>query len=516
MTLRPNLTGLIVSLAILLVLLLGTPIQVARAENSVTTDFESLASQVHTFYTDDFLYNHPPFSGPFSQKPEVDKNNAQFLLLTGRASEQELEALVKHPDPKVRTLALAALFQKEDPQVLPEIVALADDPTETFPQPGLPAQQTPPSEFDKLPTRKQTVGEVATAMVKFYMERAGYSYGIKGVGEETGFADYWQKRKDRKYCASWFAVQVDRALHGSRPGSRDDLPEMLAVRHRIDQLPPDDRAWTLLSLRDIYPDQDEFGPAYANMLVSKEELVKILQGLGPDKLLRWLQRKTPTDDPDLSSGSLSSPNGQQAISFLLKHAKDLFRPKDAAALIVQGQWEIDNPNKGYEGPWWWLAAAQLQPDMAGVILHLGYDAFRKVNRAADAFTPLTLALWQSGGEKETAFLTDWYYRSDPEFAHFFHVQSRCDFIDSLAKTAQPSNKKFLAHLLQDPRSVGIDPETLSRFAIAINGWLPAPIVSPEELDRLSRHHFKGGGGPGPEMVLGLLERLQRSIPQWNS
>jgi hypothetical protein len=322
------------------------------------------------------------------------------------------------------------------------------------------------------------------------------------------FANYWQKRKDRKYCASWFAVELLRAICGGQPPSTDCRTDILRVRHQIDQLSPDDRAWTLLYLRTIY-DQDS--PDYPNLLVTQDELVKILQQLGSDKLLLVLQRRIATDDPDLSPSMVGD-------MFLLKHALAFFRTQDADAIIAQGQWETDEAGNGYpmRSAWWWIAAAQLQPDKADDILHQGYDALRKVEKAADALTPLTLALWRSGGEKEAAFLTDWYYLSDTEFARFIHVQLRNDFIDSLVKTARPSDKRFLAHLLQDPRAASIDPETMSHFAIAINGWLPTPIVSPEELDRLSRHHFKGGGGLGPEMVPGLLERLQKSIPQWNS
>jgi len=39
---------------------------------------------------------------------------------------------------------------------------------------------------------------------------AGYHYGVEGRSGNPGFEDYWQKRKDRQYCTSWFDVALDR------------------------------------------------------------------------------------------------------------------------------------------------------------------------------------------------------------------------------------------------------------------------------------------------------------------
>jgi len=40
--------------------------------------------------------------------------------------------LLQHYDAKVRTLALACLFDKEDPALLPHLVFMAEDDAETF------------------------------------------------------------------------------------------------------------------------------------------------------------------------------------------------------------------------------------------------------------------------------------------------------------------------------------------------------------------------------------------------
>ena len=79
-----------------------------------------------------------------------------------------LAALLKHPEPKVRTLALGAIFQREDGHDLPLIAGLIDDPALTFtnlheswssmggPQPMSAVENV------------QTVGQVAREMLAFW------------------------------------------------------------------------------------------------------------------------------------------------------------------------------------------------------------------------------------------------------------------------------------------------------------------------------------------------------------
>ncbi len=135
----------------------------------------------------------PPFGAELPDVPcqeEVD-----FRALAGSTSEDQLRQLLKHPNPKVRTLALAALFQKDDPHVLPDIMSLANDSAKTFqtPSPGpqqvFPSAQTPPPQ-------DQTVGEVATVMIGCYLDP--WNVGSPLTSLET-YATYWEKRKDRTY-----------------------------------------------------------------------------------------------------------------------------------------------------------------------------------------------------------------------------------------------------------------------------------------------------------------------------
>jgi hypothetical protein len=195
----------------------------------------------------------------------------------------------------------------------------------------------------------------------------------------------------------------------------------------------------------------------------------------------------------------------------------LFRSQDAAALQQQGQHELDHFSKGepMNSPSWWIASAQLMPDRAGEILHEGFNCFEKKQPDPDdQEVILNVSLWEMVGEKETGFLSDWFYRLELKVMPQIYVHSRWDFVDSIANTAQRPGKKLIAHLLEDIRSASLSSESLAHFSRAINSWPPTPLVTNQELTELFGFHGKGQGDT-PKIIPGLLERLQKSIPHWN-
>jgi len=119
-------------------------------------------------------------------------------------------------------------------------VPLVDDKAGTFSRP----QRVASTAFAKKvmpPLEKQTVGAVAQQFITFYMGPANYSYGIKGTDGNDGFDAYWAARKDRQFCASWFAVQLARASQRTTPTPRERFDKIRAVRQRIDKLTRADR-----------------------------------------------------------------------------------------------------------------------------------------------------------------------------------------------------------------------------------------------------------------------------------
>lgn len=426
--------------------------------------------------------------------------------------------LLKHSDPKVRLLAVGTLFNKDDPQALPAIAKLAGDTSETLPLPGMAAQAARPASLEGSgrtppPTRKQTVGEAAMMLVAHYLKAAGCFYNPQGSKQDLEFTEYWNKYGNLDHCLSWFAVQLNKAMRGSRPPSSECLPEILQVRKRIDQLPESDRVWVLLGLRAEYEDFDEqFGSRYSNMLAAREELIRMLQNLGPDQVLAFLQRQQVTKDPDFQPDSYFSYQGA-ARMFVFKNAAKILRPEDADALLAQGKLEsghsaIKNP---WVTGWWWIAASEVRKDQAERILLDGYETLLKSGHSDDDDVFLLVQkIWRVIGDKSIDVVGQWFFDAAGQKPYEHH---RSKFIADLAKIQQPSSRMLLASLLQDPRAENLKNPVLGEFATSINRWVSKPVATREEIQKLKGQVWKGGG-VAPEMVPGMLDRLRKSIPEW--
>ncbi len=466
----------------------------AQYFEEVAADIEHFSSY---FGSPRDVSNFPPntkffrfWTSNYDAESRVLKN---LWLISKQTSVQDLEKLLKNPNPKVRTLALYGLFHKADQSLLPLIYSMVSDTAETWPQEGLPYQNA-----GRDPDRKQTVGEVAASMVSCYVEHGKSShyynvYDLSKVGTE--FERYWESVKDRKYDVSWFAVWTKMA-------SENDSTTVERVRSRINRLPPDERAWMLLCMLDLDPELGKYGDVpQQNMLASEEELVKILQELGPEKLLAGLRGNIPLEGMDWRDGVYR----RAAIGFILQHAVDLFRPQDADALLTFAQKENATLT--------WLAAASLNKGNAPAIIHQGLDSMVKAKASDDRLEPLVLNLWKVSGENEAVFLVDWFYGAENEESRDWYAPGR--FIDHIVNIKEPSGKKLLARILTDPRSERFDSYFLAQLAEVINKWVSSPVLTKEEIEIL-----RGRGGKGvksePQMIPGTLEKLQKSIPEWNS
>src|SRR5262249_33805416 len=146
-------------------------------------------------------------------------------ISTGKEEVTDLVSLLKHQEPKVRTLALGALYLREDPRVLPHIAELVADKESTVPDLQiLRAGPILKHDDDLLPQdyHKQSVGRVAEMLLKSWIGAAGY--------EVKDFSAYWEARKDRKFCASWFLARLYRAGQATSAFDEKRAPLIRAIR----------------------------------------------------------------------------------------------------------------------------------------------------------------------------------------------------------------------------------------------------------------------------------------------
>jgi hypothetical protein len=349
---------------------------------------------------------------------------------------------------------------------------------------------------------RQTVGQVAKMAVRFWT----------GWRHDGRFPQYWHDRKQRSHCAGWFDVQLSRASQGAWATPEERVPHIRAVRTRIDRLPKLDRAWTLLylhgetaSLARCLWSQDSFGTGH---LVSDAELLAACRDLGRERLLRMLEKKTPSDDPDLA-GWMSW--------FVFDHVEQLFRPEDADFFLAQE-----------DRPLWAIAAAQLQPRRAKAILHQSFGRYAgDAGYQRDQRAELAAALWRQVGASEAAFLVDWFYREEPQMGQFPHCRGW--FLRQLGGVRVPEDRRLAARLIQHPRFHQLDWQSLIELIRLANDWTDRPLVDEDELrgawHPLGESHFHWQQAEAardyPSETAQLLQRLanwrqalRESIPSW--
>lgn len=470
---------------------------VSHAKNQAVA-FEALAAKVQILSPHELTFSAHGLILAGSKSQSSDNLEKEFATVADRTSFEEFASLLKHSDPKVRTLGLAGLFRSENPQALPLMAGLVTDQAATFlrsgdlPQVSLPGSQILPQE--------QTVGMVARTLVDFYLKRASIRYQVTSVNGGLGFAEYWDERKDRKACASWFAARLRSAVGNGVPS---DPVSIQRIRKEIDALPGDEGPLTLLWLQGVYGKYSGHSER-DNLLITPGELVGQLKKIGREKLWRILQEQKVSDDPDLNIREGNSNFGGMQ-RFLFEHAPEVFAAEDADRMVALGR---ENP-RGPSG--WWTAAARLQPKRGAEILHDGLEFLEEFNPDDYTAIPLVACLWDLEGKKEARFVLDWYYARDSAGKAF-----REEHWERLIREdREGSARKLMRLLLEDARAENLGNKTLSEMASTVNAWARRPVITPDEIRALRGGWGKGGPRAESRDVPGVLDRLRKSIPEWD-
>jgi len=450
-------------------LLAATALSAADATgNQVQIQLERMAQTYSHFARTTLIYNRQLRLWDNDRlAAQQDRLARELRALSG--NRESLAALLEHPNPKMRTLALGALFEREDGRDLPLIASLVDDEAPTFPDlhefmnSALMSSMGGPRPVDELES-PQTVDHVAQAMLKFW-----------GVSDEREtrvtaeiFKKYWKKYEGRQYSAGWFAVKMNRATRETSPIQPEYQSDIKRVLTEMDALPPRERAWTRLFV--LCPEGWNEGYMAEHCLASDRELLATACELGPEALLRFLQRKPVTDDPDLRMENKKNPNFVRIANFILRHAAQLLRPEDAGALLT-----CEDAERDYHGvnPAWSIGAAALQPARAGDILRTALKHETRDYVGAAGY--LTGGLWRVCGAAEKDFLTDWFYKALVTARDPFHQPEI--FLQEVRVAARPDTRELLIALMKHPRFELTDWHTLKEMLEISNAGRPEPLVS---------------------------------------
>ena len=449
--------------------------------------FQTVAAELEFFDIGAFLYDRPAFSdftADASARPAPTDTRvvARYFQALGQVLDPNIPVahvapLCHDTDPKVRTLALAALFQRNDAHLLPLMVDLTGDTALTFPGHAALTQQRSARAGVGPPPQKLSVGDVANAMVNFYLGRAGYHYGAAGTSGEPGFADYWVRRREREFCASWFSVALDRASRGTLPTQPQYRSDIRAVRRRIDALPAADRDWTLLFLNGDYG---------SDALVSEAELVAAAKRRGADALLSVLRDRIPSTDPDVQHRASNDGLYQRLMGWILARAPELLRSDMADALLDCERWQRDY-QKRHEGaplitPAWPIAAARLRPERGHDILVAAWPRFQGEYQGEERVS-LMSALAAVGDARDFGFISPWFFAPPPaKYDGTFSEGRQSEFLSRLPRQEAPhGTHQIVARLILDARFDGAKFWAVKSASELVNAWLVSPVVDIQKL-----------------------------------
>lgn len=495
--------------SIVVLLLCGLDATVVFAADDPTAKREAEASEMRRrmeasitrfshFATDDIVANRPTKTGwPENMIAEQAELSAQLQKWSRQP--EALRTLLDDHDPKVRTLALGALFVREDPHDLPLIASLADDNTPTFPLAHSSFNSSPQIDPKEIVT-PQTVGQAAGRFLEVYLRAAHCK-------PNRSFAEYWSRRKSRTTCASWFLVKTERATRNISPFDITHQQDLQRVMDEIKRLPAPDRAWTQVYLRCL--SFTDIGDA-----LTDEMCVAVLKQVGPDQIIRFLKRQRVTDDPDLEFDELD-PESSRVYSFmshfLLNHVRDLLRAQDAPTLLACEEFERKSTSRTLIGasPSWAAAAAELigesDPAAARKIIEAALERFPLSNISGGREQAVLIGrLWRIEGLKEKRRIVDWFYKAQAKVVREKSDESNhgcVDLLRSVRAAKRPNTDELMLIIIEDSRFDQIDLPAMKELLETVGYGLSKPLVSREELS--------GADGRAGKLIARWQEILRR-------
>jgi hypothetical protein len=473
-------------------------------DGEAASRLEKLAEQLEIFQTGEFAYGRGDRADRLIpskvMEPWLKVNKA---LASGHYDVAGLIGMLKHKNPRVRALALAALFERQDPKLIPHLAALVADKGQTAPEIVIRrAVKALGEDTELLPQDidQQTVGHVAQVFLKWWLDPAGYKV------EE--FEDYWAARKDRAFCADWFVARLYRAGQATSHFDKTRAPLIRAIRKDIDALPEGDREWTLLwvAAHHLHSGNEEPG----RILATTEELLNAGKRLGPDRLMDLIQDRRISSDPDLAANNRRTRGRDDLILWVLRHAGKLLRPEDAPALL-----ELENVLRG-RLPAGVIAAAELQSAQAAKWLHAAMGRYQAKGASSMwARAELAAGLWRIVGDGEIDYLADWFYGENID-KHPTTPPTEM-FLRSIKGVRAPADRKLAARLVSDARLDKLDYQSLRSLVELVNGWTKTPVVDNREL---RPNWEKGTWWPETpldfKVVAEWRNKLQMSVSEWHA
>ena len=446
-------------------------------------ELEAAASRYTHLATSDFVRNREinlPFHPKFQKLAQQQIDLAKDLQQWGEQPEL-VRKLIKHVDPKVRTLVIATLYARLDGRDLPYIASLAKDKAPTFKYLHDPFSAGGYTGDLAEIEDPQTVGDVAGKMLSVYYKAVGEG-GDRDI-EQFDFDRYWSVRAKRKTCASWLLVQVEYATRSTSPLQPQYKNDVAAAIAKIKALPPNERAWTQLFIKTrSFTNVEEY--------LSNADCLAALKEVGPDQIMKFLNCMPVVDDPDLSFKVGEEDRGRVHFwmaLFVLRNAKELLRVEDVPSLLELETFQRENPTLLDVSSEWAAAAAELaaqkNTDTGVAIIDAALKRFPMTEWGGKYQAPLVASLWRINGTKAQAKIVDWCYAAQANVTQNKRADLSNGLVDLLQAMFKEDKKQatpLLTKLIHDPRSEQLDWYALRFMLEIVNEGRNPPLVTPDE------------------------------------
>lgn len=423
---------------------------------------ERVAAALPWLVANDAFLDREPLSGP---KP----GDVYRLMssLQGDWKPDDVRPLLRHADPRVRTLGIVLLFSLERLDVLPDIARLVGDEAQTFPEPeNLAAPQ------QSWPMTLMTVGDYAKAAINMYVEASYELHHLEeseklAMGKPAELAEQMARfaaRRDVKLSTAGLRVAISRATGGGiQPLPPERLLPVRQVLSHLQDIPEPRRFFVALALNyDRYQLGDDYD-------AGEHYVFEEAQRLPREARLASIKGEQPVDDPDLEPGF--------GYEYLLDHAIDLFRASDADLLLtVKPQPPPEEVPKGPD-PRYVLAAAALRPRDADAILEAGLGRFNRKYQA-DERASLAAALALTGSERGLGRAVDWFF-AEPRGANSSHC--RFFFLRDVHARNPLRFRLLVSRVVRDDRVMTLGPQSTLILLKSVEGYLSRRLATDEDL-----------------------------------
>ena len=419
-----------------------------------------------------------------------------------------IKPLLDHPDARVRILAAAMLYDKNDWRLLDALLPMLDDADPAFRSADYRSAIDPAIE----PTPPQPVSSFVRPLLLFHLDHAnpvlpGVARG-KGQYEPEAVREAWrmlgQARGDRNDTAGSFVVRYLRAAGGTSPLQSDRFGDVERVLWSTGALPMPERFFTLLRLHD----ENKGWFEASDVSYSSDYLLALARSLPRETRLAVLRGERVSDDPDL-------PNGF-GDTFVMSHAGDLLLAEDAELLLDLEQKQrrqsasqrYPNGSASQEPV---IAAAVLCPEKAPIILK---NAMRRFDGEydGDRRAKLAAALFRAGGLDEADYLRTWLFDFTPARGQI--GGGREGFLWACRQNDPAGFRRFAAGVVRDERLSQLGPQSSFILIDTAQGILGRRLVSEAE----ERSHYGVGEAQrdGPfEPLARWHAALRRSVNEWD-